>query len=220
MTGKAPPESGLTAYVQSCLDRLRGGDEAARDELIEKSCQRLRQLAQKMLRGYERVRRWEETDDVLSGAMLRLHRALQEVAPESPLHFFRLAALQIRRELNDLAKKHFGPLGIGARHDSVIPAQDGRTAASVEKADPTNDPVILAVWTDLHAEVARLAESEREVFELVWYQQLTHAEIADLLQISRRTVIRRWQAACLQLHAKLFEHENVSPDADDARRDS
>ncbi len=64
-------------------------------------------------------------------------------------------------------------------------------------------PHRLHVWTELHAEVERLADDLRETFELIWYHQLSQTEAAALLEVSRRTVIRRWQAACLQLHDAL-----------------
>jgi len=40
------------------------------------------------------------------------------VAPESSRQFWNLAALQVRRELIDLAHHHLGPQGHGARHHS------------------------------------------------------------------------------------------------------
>src|SRR6476661_7110126 len=107
-----------TIQLQRCLDRLRQGDLVARNELLNHACERLRKLTRRMLRGFVRLRRWEQTDDVLHNAMMRLHRALSETAPESLRHFFNLAAMQIRRELIDLANHHFGPEGQGAKHDT------------------------------------------------------------------------------------------------------
>lgn len=48
-----------------------------------------------------------------------------------------------------------------------------------------------------------LPEEEREIFDLLWYQGLTQAEAANLLNISDRTVKRRWQSARLLLHDRL-----------------
>ncbi len=45
-----------------------------------------------MLRGYPAVHRWDDTDDVVQGASLRLYRALGEVVPPTPTDYFRLAA--------------------------------------------------------------------------------------------------------------------------------
>src|SRR5262249_51971195 len=92
-----------TDSLQAMLDRLAQGDPAAADELIEHSQQRLRQMAHER-RVKERVRRWEQTDDVLQNALLRLHRAIKKVKPASVTHYLRLAARQIRRELIDMAR--------------------------------------------------------------------------------------------------------------------
>src|SRR5262249_2175707 len=90
--------------------------------------ERLRNLARKMLKGYPNVRRWEQTDDVLQNAVIRLHRALQQLTVQTPLDFFRLAALNIRRELLDMAKHYYGPHGPGAHHATWGPAPPGPAA--------------------------------------------------------------------------------------------
>jgi RNA polymerase sigma factor (sigma-70 family) len=194
-----------TTRVARCLERLRAGDEGARQELLDAACASLTRLTRAMLRDYRRLKRWEETDDVLQGALLRLCRALQTVTPQTPREFYRLAALQIRRELIDLARHHFGPEGPAGRHESVAGAGDAGSAArpAVEPADSTYGPPRLAAWAEFHEQADALPEEEREVFDLVWYQGLTHAEAAGLLGVSTKTVQRRWHAACLRLHEVL-----------------
>lgn len=213
-------ESNVTANVKRYLQRMHDGDTDAQEELLECACVRLRQLASKMLNGYSRVRRWEETDDVFSNAMIRLHRSLKSVTPESPLHFFRLAALQIRRELIDLSRKHYGKQGVGANHESISPqTNDEKGHSPLEAVDPADNPVDLAVWTELHEEVEKLSEEEKEVFDLVWYHQLTQVQAAEVLNVSRRTVLRRWQSACLRLHEVLFSNQNLSPESNRSRKE-
>jgi RNA polymerase sigma-70 factor (ECF subfamily) len=107
---------GHTAKLQHWLDQLRAGDRQARNELLAHAGERLQHLTRKMLRRFPRLRRWEQTDDVVQDATLRLHRSLADVYPESARHFYNLAALQIRRALLDLSKHHFGPLGQAAKH--------------------------------------------------------------------------------------------------------
>src|SRR5438309_8558542 len=106
----------IADQIQSCLDRWAQGEQAAREELLTIACDWLRRLVAVMLRDYPGVRRWEQTDDVLQNAMLRLWRALQDVKPATSREFCGLATLQMRRELVDLARHYFGPLGLGAHH--------------------------------------------------------------------------------------------------------
>ena len=40
----------------------------------------------------------------------------------------------------------------------------------------------------------------RDVMDIIWYQGLSQAEAATMLNISERTVQRRWRQACLELH--------------------
>ena len=191
--------------LQRCLDRLQNGEEAARQELLNNACERLTQITRTMLRDYPRLKRWEQTDDVLQSALLRLMRALRTVTPASLRDFYRLATLQIRRELIDLVRHHYGPEGAGARHatNKILRESAESAPAPYERADSADEPSRLAVWAEFHEQVERLPEEEREVFDLVWYQGVGHTEAAELLGVSPKTVKRRWQAACLRLHNAL-----------------
>src|SRR5262249_27246580 len=147
-----------------------------------------------------RLRRWVESGDVLNDAVLRLNRALEAVTPGTPREFFRLAALQVRRELADLARHHFGPCGAAGHHPSNPPPVRSPGAAVSEPPDCRDEPSALAAWAEMHEKAGALPEPQREAFDLVYYQGLSHAEAAALLGVSTKTVQRRWHAACLALH--------------------
>ena len=181
--------------IQSILDRLRRGEAKARDELINVSCHRLLHLTRKMLKRFARVRRWEETGDVAQNAAVRLHRALGQVTPADAREFFKLASVQIRRELLDLVKHYYGPHGLASNVDGRSPQADAPDSAA--------DPLGLALWSEFHAQVGTLPDAEREVFDLLWYQGLRQAEVARILDVDVRTVQRRWFAARIALVEKL-----------------
>jgi RNA polymerase sigma-70 factor (ECF subfamily) len=197
--------NGHTAVLGRWLERLREGDEAARGEIIHHACQRLESLTRRMLRRYPRLRRWEQTGDVLQNAVLRLHRSLATVRPESPAQFYGLAAAQIRRELIDLARHHFGPQGAAAHHHTDGVEQMSGDGPVAKSADPGGEPTSLAEWTDFHEKVQMLAPTEREVFDLLWYEGLSQAEAAQVLGVTERTVKNRWRGAKLELQRLLGE---------------
>lgn len=93
---------GNTTQLQNLLDRAAGGDDRAYDDIINLSAARLQKLTGKMLQAYPHLRRWEDTSDVFQTAVVRLHRSLSEVQPDSVKGFFGLATTQIRRTLIDL----------------------------------------------------------------------------------------------------------------------
>lgn len=197
--------SNQTLQIQAWIDRLRAGDDSARQELLNCACERLTRLTHKMLKGYPRVHRWEETGDVQQKAMMRLYRALENIQPAGVVDFFRLAALNIRRELLDLVKHYYGPQGAGAHHATIGPKADGDSSrpSPLDQADADDGPSRLAFWTEFHQEIDRLPDEDREVFDLLWYQGLSQAEAGKALGISDRTVKRRWQAARMRLYQSL-----------------
>src|SRR5262249_15246712 len=154
------------------LDRHRNGDEAARNQLIDHACDRLRRHARKMLRGYPDVRRWDQTDDVLHNAVIRLGPALRAGTPTTSLHFLRLARMEIRRELLHLADKYQGQQVFGIKHHTDHFGADDR-GGRLESWPGGEEPATLAEWGWFHEQVQALPEEEREVFGLIWYTGLS-----------------------------------------------
>jgi len=197
--------SSKTLQIQGWIDRLLAGDESARKGLLNCACDRLERLTRKMLRAFPRVKRWEQTGDVLQNASMRLYRTLEQITPRDVREFSRLAALNIRRELLDLTKHYCGPLGQDAKHATWQGASDESRSGpdNAQPADQTDDPAKLAAWGEFHKQVEALPEENREVFDLLWYQGLSQAEAAAVLHVSERTIKRRWQAARLTLFQAL-----------------
>jgi RNA polymerase sigma-70 factor (ECF subfamily) len=191
-----------TTDLHAWVDRLRAGDRAAADELLRAVGGRLEGLARRMLKGFPNVKRWADTGDVLQGAAMRLLRTLERIRPDSTRDFFNLAAVHVRRELLDLARHFGGPQGVGANHASAAPGADAGPPA-YEAAAPAADTADLDRWVRFHEAVERLPAAEREVVGLAFYHGWTHEQIAELLQVTDRTVRRYWQAACLRLSAEV-----------------
>jgi RNA polymerase sigma-70 factor (ECF subfamily) len=181
--------------LQVLLDSLKNGDPGARAEIIEHACSRLRRLTRKMLRKYRRLERWEDLDDVVQNAMLRLHASLAEVQPDSVVQFYGLAATQIRRTLIDLARRYFGPEGLGAQNYTDIQHANGRNGSG--------EPATLQQWTEFHETLDALPADERQVVDLLWFEGFSQVEAAILLKVSQRTVRRRWYSARYLLYKAL-----------------
>jgi RNA polymerase sigma-70 factor (ECF subfamily) len=197
--------AGSTTVLQGWIDRMNAADPAARDALIQHSYERLQRLTRHMFQDFARLQRRQEADDVLQNALLRLLRALEVVPVGSVREFFSLAAMQIRRELLDMARHHFGPEGSCARQADPQPASDSGTDAPrpEARADSTFEPGRLEPWSALHRQVESLPPAEREVFGLLWYHGLTQSEAAAVLKVSQATVKRWWLAARLHLQERL-----------------
>lgn len=201
-----------TQILQGWLDQLQSPNAAeadrARQAVISHASDRLEALARKMLRGYPRLRRWEQTGDVLQNAILRLHRSLLTIRPDSVRQFYGLASTQIRRELIDLTRHHFGTEGDAANHHTDgLPSASDKAPAVERHADANAEPSSLADWTEFHEAVQRLPDAEREVFDLHWYEGLDQKAVASILGVTDRTVKNRWRSAKLLLRERLSGNE-------------
>lgn len=212
-------ETSTTQHLQSILDRLNAGDDAARDEMINAACARLTVLTRKMFRDFPKLRQWEQTEDVSQNASMRLRRAMESVTPQSVREFFGLAAVQIRRELLDMTRSVYGrkrpsandgqtgDAGPQSRRPLVQPGGfaggDDSTMPTPDVGEVTNDPDKISAWTEFHEHVEQLPDNLREVTDLLFYQELTQQEAAELLGVDASTVKRRWRDARLKLHDAL-----------------
>jgi len=191
-------EHSIPSTVEGCLQRLARGDLSAREPILEACDERLRSLAHRLLGGFPAVRRWTDTDDVSQNAALRLYRALGATVPGSVRELMGLMALQIQRELLDLARQHAAPGSYAANHDTNARlGTDGLMFLVDEATAPVSHPgdPLAQRWETFHAAVESLPEDEREVFRLVWYLGLGQEDAAAALGCSSRTVRRRWKDA-------------------------
>lgn len=186
-------EPRIAALLERLTDPSLDAD-AIRAELFEIAYGRMQSLGSRMIRGFPTVRRWDDSADVVQAAALRLHRALADVELRDPRHLLRLAALQIRRELLDLARKYANPESFAAHHETnALGTADGIVMQVDRAADSSAAPVDgLESWTRLHDAIAALPDDDRELFDLVWFMGATQHDIAKLTDSSPRTVRRRW----------------------------
>ena len=190
-----------TTRIQAMIERLLAGEESAREELINCTWQRIMRLTRKIFRDFPNVRRWEQTEDVFQNVLINLWRALEKVELKDARHFLRLAAEKIRFELIDLSRHYYGPHGHGANHASqaILRSPGESESKSFDQGVVSVDPSRIAQWVEIHRQVSKLPEIEREVFDLLWYHELKQEEAATLIGVDVRTIKRRWRQAKLRL---------------------
>jgi RNA polymerase sigma factor (sigma-70 family) len=199
--------SAQTTELVAWLDRWRAGDQSARDELIRGFQLRLEVLARKMLRHYPKVGRWADADDLLQNALVRLLRALETIRPGSTREFLGLVAEQMRRELVDLSRHFYGPLGQGT-HEEHLDLRIGESGTAFDPPDRRDDPSDIERWYRFHQEVQKLPDRQREVVDLVFYHGWTRSQVAALFRVDVRTARRWWKSALVNLHAALSDDES------------
>lgn len=189
-----------TGVLQEYLCRWRSGDTAALNELLQRVFTRLRYLAARMLRGFPNVQPYIDCDDLLQGSILRFLRTLRLIYPATTRDFFNLAAVHMRRELLDLARRAKRTIATC----SLQVSRDEELQADVVDACSSSQALKdFAFWIRFHEAVDSLPVEEREVVGLIFYHGWTQQQIAELFQVSMRTIRRRWVSACQRLRAML-----------------
>jgi RNA polymerase sigma factor (sigma-70 family) len=190
------PNEMQTTVMHHLLDRVKTGDETAFNTLLKNLAAPLELIARRMLKRFPRIARWSDPEDVLQNASLRLMRALRDVRPGSMREMYAFATTLMRRELLDMAKSFYGKQGIGANHASVGAKADDLSPTPTRSTEEDSD---FEKWVAFHEEMEKLPVEEREVIGLAFYHGLNQAEIAEVFQVSERTVQRRWQSAVARL---------------------
>lgn len=186
-----------TVVVQRYLDAL-GGDQPAEPivrAVVDRSVGRLQDLCANLLhRSYPRLRRPPlnlDRDELLGGVVGRLLKAVHTARPATVRQFFALANRHIRWELNDLARRlDEQPTPVELPDDPAVVAFSSGSGMS-----PAGRRMLAAIDA--------LPDDEREVFDLVRIQGLTHGEAAELTGVSVKTIQRRLNRGLLLLTARL-----------------
>jgi RNA polymerase sigma-70 factor (ECF subfamily) len=190
-----------TIAVQRFLDEL-GNDATAEPvirDLLDRATGRLQLLCRHLLyRSYPRLTQPPlnlQADELLSGVVERLLRALRSIRPKTVRQFFALANQHMRWELNDLARRLDEVPSPAALADSAVPGPE----SSSSLLSPTGRRMLAAI--------ENLPNEEQEVFGLVRIQGLTQAESATILGVSTKTVQRRLNRSLMLLAEQLRDLE-------------
>jgi RNA polymerase sigma-70 factor (ECF subfamily) len=199
-------EEPTTVIIQRYLDAMPG-DTAAEPvicELLERAAGRLRLLCATFLyKSYPRLTRPPvnlETDELLGGVVAGLLTALRATRPPTVRQFFALANQHMRWQLNDLARRLDQQPAAAALPEAGVAAPPASTASGL---GPDGRRMLGAI--------EGLPEDEREVFDLVGIQGLSHAETAAVVGVSEKTVQRRLNRARLLLAERLADLRPDTP---------
>ncbi len=178
--------------ITRLLAELRAGNSDAESRLLEAVYPELRRMAGRYL-ARERAGHTLQATALVHEAYLQL-LGTTEVDWRNRTHFYALAAQCMRRILVDYGRMHRAAKRDGARIKVEL------TDALAISEDRLEE--VLAIDEAL----TRLAEwdpRQCRIVEMKFFGGLTDGEIAEVLGVSTRTVIRDWKVARAWLHGEL-----------------
>jgi RNA polymerase sigma factor (TIGR02999 family) len=181
--------------VTELLKKVSGGDKDAEDELIRRVYRELHELAAACLRR-ERGGHTLQATALVHEAYFRL-TGQREIDWANRHHFFGIAAKVMRRILVDYGRKRrAGKRGGGA---AFVPLDEIDNLLSSRTADER----IIVDLDDALTSLAKFAPRQARIVELRFFGGLEEQQIAQMLEISERTVKRDWAAARAWLFGEL-----------------
>jgi len=169
------------------VERLRGGDPGAFEELVRGYQHRVFGVALRMLGSRA------EAEDIAQDVFLRVHRALADFRGEARLSTW-LYGITSNLCLNRLASAERRRM----RHD-----EEALMRAPSDAADATATMERSEVETALHQAIAELLEERRIVIVLRDLEGLSYEDIAEALVLPLNTVRSRLHRARLDLKSKM-----------------
>lgn len=187
----------LKTQVTTLLGRIRDGDAIARNNLLE--------LVYNELRGLAGAVHGQQAQYTLQPTAL-VHEAWIKIADhvdrlESRRHFMAVAARAMRQVLADRARgalrqKRGGDVQTVALREDVVPAT---------VPNPT-DALDLVALDQALTDLTQMHERHARVVEMRLLGSMTMQEIADELDISKRTAEEDWTFARVWLRRQIKKH--------------
>lgn len=179
--------------ITRVLERVRLGDRAAMETLVDLVYGDLKRIAKREL-GKERGDHTLQPTALVHETYLRL-LGKSKTAWENRAHFFGAAATAMRHILVDHARATRAQRRGGGRQ--AVPIEETSAIA----ADETRLEEVLAV-DEVLDRLEQISARQKTIVEMRFYAGCTEEEIAEMLQLSTRTVKREWAVARAWLHGE------------------
>ncbi len=189
-----------TSHITQLLDEVcrDSDDAAARERLWRLMYDELHAIAHHYLAG-EAAGRTLQTTALMNEAYLRLFGG-EQVSYHNRRHFFAAAAEAMRRILIDDARKRKRIKRGGGESPVALCAEPGVF---------DQDPVELMAIDEALARLEAIDPRKAEVVKLRYFAGLTGDEVAELLDVSPRTIDSEWQFARAWLYRELSKGDTA-----------
>src|SRR5271166_902935 len=192
--------------TEELLRRAGAGDATARQQVLLRHQQRLRQMI--AVRMDRRLAARFDPSDLVQEALMDAHEKLSDYIRKRPLPFYPWLRRLAWERLVQLHRRHLHADRRSVLREEQPALSDESAAALVERlggkaSSPSGHAVREELRDRLRAALARLGENDREVLVLRYLEQLSTADIAAVLGISAGAVRVRHTRALTRLHALL-----------------
>jgi RNA polymerase sigma-70 factor (ECF subfamily) len=186
------PADAIAGDERAWIERCQRGDRAAFEPLVQRYMRRAATFALGWAGNHE------DALDLSQEAFARAFRSIRRFDPERPFYPW------FHRILRNLCINHIGR----ARHSREMQMEEGMTVCAGDPS-PAERAERAELNRQVRAAIERLQPQDREIIILREFQDQSYAEIAEILQIPKGTVMSRLHNARRRLRAEI---ERSAPD--------
>ena len=179
--------------ITQILQKWSEGDEASLNTLIPLVYKELHLLAHRAL-AKDHSQNTIQTTALVHEAYIRLAN-VKQIDWQNRLHFFAVSANLMRNILVDFARQR-----LSQKRGGLLTHIELDEALNFSP-DKSEDLILL---DNALTELTKLNERQSRIVELKFFGGLTEEEIAEVLQLSPRTVTRDWKFARIWLFRQIF----------------
>lgn len=202
MTSPDPPEQETEA-----LDAARAGDHGAIGPVLESYRARLARMVS--LRMDARLKGRFDTSDVLQEAFVEASQRLPRYLENESMPFFLWVRFLVGQKLLQFHRAHLGVEARAADREVTLNSPSTPSASTISVADvwlaESGTPSQAVAADEEHARVRKALESmneiDREVLVLRHFEQLSNAEVSQLLEITPQTASARYVRALTRIQS-------------------
>jgi RNA polymerase sigma-70 factor (ECF subfamily) len=190
------------AEERDLVDRARGGDLKAYDELVKRYQERIYATV------YHMTSNHEDANDLAQESFVKAYQALKSFKGGSSFYTW-LYRIAVNKTINFLKQRKnrqhmsLNDLDFNAEHDPDL-------VALISDKTPRREVGLTELQEKLNAALLKLSESHRMAVVLHDVQGLSHEEIAKIMHCNIGTVRSRLFYARQQLQALLADYVKVS----------
>jgi RNA polymerase sigma-70 factor (ECF subfamily) len=199
-----------TSDIQQMLQLAASGDSAATASLLVSQRQRLKRMVE--VRLDRRVAGRVDPSDVVQDVLMKAAGELPAYLRERAVPFYPWLRRLAWQHLVDLHRRHVISQKRSVLREEQLQLSDNSTIELAQRLiAPQSTPSGVAVKRELsqrlRGAMTQLKDSEREVLILKYLEQLSSAEIADVMGLAQRTIQAQHRQALEKLHRALGESD-------------
>jgi len=195
--------------IAGLVDQAREGDRGARNELLACFRQRLKRMVR--LRLNRQLQGRVDESDIVQDALIDAARHLDDYLANPPMPFYLWLRHIAGRKLIDAHRRHLGAKQRDAAqevslHHGALPEADSISLAA-QLLGKLTGPASAAIKAEMRLRVQEVLNSmdpiDREVLALRHFEQMTNAEVAQVLDLGESAASSRYLRALKRLRDEL-----------------